>query len=391
MTEGYTPPAMAPGYAHAYETYRARGKGMVKKDGKPYVFRAGPMAGMTEAEMQADFDAKWRVASPYWKDEYSRRATEAKLAPREKTSNAPSPVEVAPPSRASRTDISSESPILTVDRRKDGKSVVSYQGVPREESNVSTTVKAPTDVSPPVKSESVVSPVRVPPASMVEGQKRNAASVARTVQATKGRVLPPTSPAGRFDLMKADYQSLTREQKDERTRRNIERASGGTQYVTASRIAPTETKWDGQAGRIVKTNEGEADAGYAAYDAAQNRVKADGGSAEDRQTVKDYFNSRNVGGESPEQVAKRRDDERKGYYQAGRYVGPDRTASRVTVPRKPYIVEYNGATGEARYNNTEGGVRQPVYRPRRALDPQGATSQPVFGQRAGTGVTRRPV
>lgn len=185
------------------------------------------------------------------------------------------------------------------------------------------TAPAPTAVSPPQFE-----------ANKAAAQQRNATSVAKTAQAIQGKA-PSNTPAGKFDMMTADYSTLTREQKDQRTQANVDKAKAKAtsmgipeampaMTVTAPRMKPLETKYDMAQGRVVKIG-GDADEAYTAYDKAQNAARAGNATAQQRQTVVDYV-SQDVLGRQPGQIAKQREDERKGYYEAGRYRGPAATA-----------------------------------------------------------------
>jgi hypothetical protein len=139
--------------------------------------------------------------------------------------------------------------------------------------------------------------------------------------------------------------------------------------VTAPRMKPLETKYDMAQGRVVQTG-GDADEAFTNYDKAQNAARAGTATAQQRQTVVDYV-GQDVLGRQPGQIAKQREDERKGYYQAGRYVGPPQgqpPAPRMSVSAPVF------ASGGKRSNPA------PV-----------ATRQPSFGNRAGTGATRMPI
>jgi hypothetical protein len=92
--------------------------------------------------------------------------------------------------------------------------------------------------------------------------------------------------------------------------------------------------------------------------------------AEERKTVIDYV-GQDVLGRQPEQIAKQLSDEKAGYYQAGRYVGPPKGAAAMPVQRPVFA------------------GRQPVTQG--ASPAKVATRQPSFGNRSGTGATRMPI
>lgn len=336
----------ANGFAHAYSTWISQGNGLDTKRDGVFRYKAGPMKGMTRDQAQMHFqNTVWKNAAPEWKNEYAKRATSDLLAPSEQSD---------------------------LEKRKAFASPITqpqYQ-------------PAATAVAP-MQNDGVVAPVAVqPPASITPptfsqkqaaAQQRNAASVAKTVQAMKGEP-PAGTPAGKFDLMKADYSTLTPEQKAQRTQANVNRAksmetteSMPAMSVTAPRMKPMETKYEMAKGRVVQTG-GDATEEFANYDKAQNAANAGTATAGERKTVTDFV-GQDVLGRQPDQVAKLRDDERKGYYQAGRYVGPPKGAMPVQRP-----------VFAGRQPITQGANPAPV-----------ATRQPSFGNRSGTGATRMPI
>lgn len=353
----------ANGFAHAFDTWFAQGNGLdTKRDGVSR-YKSGPQRGMTRDQAEVYFKNNvWRNASPEWKDEYAKRATTDLLAPSEKSD---------------------------LERRKAFASGVT-QPQYRQQMSRPTTDDGQVALLPAVYSDGptpAATPLQTSPAAPVSppqyqankaaAQKRNATSVAKTAQATQGKA-PSNTPAGKFDLMKADYSTLTPEQKAQRTQANVDRMKqkasslGMTETmpamtVTAPRMKPLETKYDMAQGRVVQTG-GDATEEFTKYDKAQKAAQAGTATAQQRQNVTDFV-SQDVLGRQPEQIAKLREDERKGYYQAGRYVGP----AQPVAPRMPVSAPVF-ASGGKRSNPA------PV-----------ATRQPSFGNRAGTGATRMPI
>lgn len=383
------PLSEATGFAHAFSTWIAQGNGLDTKRDGVFRYKAGPMKGMTRDQALMLFQNKvWPNASPEWKNEYSRRGSTGMLAPNEQSDlekrkasasgvtqpqyrqQMPQPttdngqVALLPAvygdgpkpqlgevgyltdgkgnvARDSRTgqpmgfnmkdselgsparqgaQTAMETPVTGVKSLQGQPGVIGLDGKPIP---MTGTPPAPTAVSQPQFE-----------ANKAAAQQRNATSVAKTAQAIQGKA-PSNTPAGKFDMMTADYSTLTREQKDQRTQANVDKAKAKAtsmgipeampaMAVTAPRMKPLETKYDMAQGRVVKIG-GDADEAYMKYDEAQNAARAGKATAQQRQTVVDYV-SQDVLGRQPGQIAKQREDERKGYYEAGRYRGPAATA-----------------------------------------------------------------
>lgn len=426
----------ANGFAHAYSTWISQGNGLDTKRDGVFRYKAGPMKGMTRDQAQMHFQNKvWANASPEWKNEYAQRATSDLLAPSEQSDlekrkafasgvtqpqyrqqmpqpttdngqvallpavygDGPTPVQApaATPLKTAPATIAPQGPPVTPPQYQpatvgtgnvtvaQGDTVAAAQPAATNEGRtLNSRVIYPGDDSnilagpPTVEEREVITKARFK-RNKAAAQQRNATSVAKTAQAIQGKA-PSNTPAGKFDIMKADYSTLTPEQKAQRTQANVDRmkqkasSMGMTETmpamtVTAPRMKPLETKYDMAQGRVVQTG-GDATEEFTNYDKAQKAAQAGTATAQQRQNVTDFV-SQDVLGRQPEQIAKLREDERKGYYQAGRYVGP----AQPVAPRMPVSAPVF-ASGGKRSNPA------PV-----------ATRQPSFGNRAGTGATRMPI
>ena len=339
----------ANGFAHAYSTWISQGNGLDTKRDGVFRYKAGPMKGMTRDQAQMHFQNKvWKNATPEWKNEYAKRATSDLLAPSEQSD---------------------------LEKRKAFASGVTQpqyrQQMPQPTTNNGQVALLPAvygDGPTPVQAPAAT-PLKTAPATITPQGPPAPAPVAIT---------PPKPKPQPADIMKADYSTLTPEQKAQRTQANVDRmkqkasSMGMTETmpamtVTAPRMKPLETKYDMAQGRVVQTG-GDATEEFTNYDKAQKAAQAGTATAQQRQNVTDFV-SQDVLGRQPEQIAKQREDERKGYYQAGRYVGP----AQPVAPRMPVSAPVF-ASGGKRSNPA------PV-----------ATRQPSFGNRAGTGATRMPI
>lgn len=355
----------ANGFAHAFSTWVAQGDGLDTKRDGVFRYKAGPMKGMTRDQALMLFQNKvWPNASPEWKNEYARRGSTGMLAPSEQSdlekrkafANGVTPPQYRQQMPQPTTDNGQVAllPAVYGDGPKPQLGEVGYltdgngnvardsrtgqpMGFNMKDSELGATPK-PASAAPAITPQGPPAPTAVSPpnyqANKAAAQQRNATSVAKTAQATAGKA-PSNTPAGKFDIMKADYATLTPEQKAQRTQANVDKVKAKATSmgipeemtampVTAPRMKPLETKYDMAQGRVVKIG-GDADEAYMAYDKAQNAARAGNATAQQRQTVVDYV-SQDVLGRQPGQIAKQREDERKGYYEAGRYRGPAATA-----------------------------------------------------------------
>jgi hypothetical protein len=369
----------ANGFAHAYSTWISQGNGLDTKRDGVFRYKAGPMKGMTRDQAQMFFqNTIWRNATPKQKDEYAKRATSDLLAPSE------------------QSDLEKRKAFaggMTQPQYKQGSSISEQwnakpqeAAAPMQNDGMATRPVAITPQGPPAPA--VTPPMMKSPVAAPKNSKElpgnyvlpgdDSKIMAGPPSANQSKIITdarysrePVTPAN-------DFTTLTPEQKAQRTQANIDRmkekaSSMGmpeempAMSVTAPRMKPVETKYDMAKGRVVQTG-GDADKAFTKYNRAQNAANAGTATAKQRKTVTDYV-GQDVLGRQPEQIAKQREDERKGYYQAGRYVGPPRGTAQAMPVQRPIF------TG-----------RQPMG----ASPARVATRQPSSGNLAGTGATRMP-
>lgn len=370
----------ANGFAHAFNTWFSRGDGMNTKRDGVFRYQGGPMKGMTRDQAEVYFQNNvWRNAPPEWKDEYAKRATTDLLSPSEK-SDLERRKAFASPITQPQYNPASAGNVTMAQGNATATTPVSQPTFKQELGATPYYSHVPNDKPTLVLQDRVVYPgddsnwLQGPPTS----QEREVITKARFKREEYQKNNDRAS--GQFDVMKADYANLTPEERAQRTQANVEKAKQKAKdmgmaeempamSVTAPRMKPLETKYDMAQGRVVQTG-GDADQAFTNYDKAQNAARAGTATAQQRQTVVDYV-GQDVLGRQPGQIAKQREDERKGYYQAGRYVGPPQ--GQPTAPRMPVSAPVF-ASGGKRSNPA------PV-----------ATRQPSFGNRAGTGATRMPI
>ena len=349
----------ANGFAHAYSTWISQGNGLDTKRDGVFRYKAGPMKGMTRDQAQMHFqNTVWKNASGSAKDDYAKRATNDMLSPSEQAEDL-----------ARRKAFAGG---MTQPQYKQGASI-------SEQWNAK-----PQTTAAVVQNDGVVDPVAVQSGINLKRETVLPGDDSKLMQgppsADQSKIITDARYRREAPVPKNDFTTLTPEQKAQKTQANIDRmkqkaSSMGmaeempAMTVTAPRMKPLETKYDMAKGRVVQTG-GDADEAFTNYDSAQNAANAGTATAGERKTVSDYV-GQDVLGRQPEQVAKIRADEKAGYYQAGRYVGPPKGAAPMPVQRPIFA------------------GRQPVTQG--ASPARVATRQPSFGNRAGTGATRMPI
>jgi hypothetical protein len=213
---------------------------------------------------------------------------------------------------------SGSSPAKRADSLKKATSIPATVGSPAPSS--ATTAKpsssvpvmgqpAPTTVTPPVQKKAV--------SEEVKGMEQKQSSPTRASVVANSVSSPPkaTVVADESDSGKAAAEQTTK---------NVVTSPMLRDRPDAPR--PFTTKYDMDKGRVVATG-GTPDKDFINYDKAQKNAQAGNATKEEKDLVSSYA-TKDVLGRTQYEIDRVREDEKKGLYQAGRYVGPERNIDR---------------------------------------------------------------
>jgi hypothetical protein len=242
-------------------------------------------------------------------------------------------------------------------------------GSPSQTTPATANQVAPT-VTPPVQKKDAAGEVKMLPADSVKGTEQKQISPTRNVvvatAAAKGLPAantPNTSSNEGYtmsneDLSKKGYTliggkggvkkwrkgdgiSSASEKASDQTTKNVVTSPMLRDRPDAPR--PFTTKYDMNQGRVVATG-GTPDKAFVDYDKAQKNSQAGNATKEERDLVGSYA-TKDVLGRTQYEIDRVREDEKKGLYQAGRYVGPERNIDR---NKKDYEAQQEKARFDAK-------------------------------------------
>jgi len=193
---------------------------------------------------------------------------------------------------------------------------------------------APTTVTPPVQKKAVSEEFKMLPTGSVKGTEQKQSSPTRGSVVANSLSSPPkeTVVADESDSGKAAAGQTTK---------NVVTSPMLRDRPDAPR--PFTTKYDMNKGRVVTTG-GTPDKEFVDYDKAQKNAQAGNATKEERDLVGSYA-TKDVLGRTQYEIDRVREDEKKGMYQAGRYVGPERNIDR---NKKDYEAQQEKARFDAK-------------------------------------------